>query len=686
MTGLAKPTGLPWLRLDPRSGWRIEGAPDGLVLDAAGVRLGFPGRRTIADAEPFGSLGGRTLPTGIAISAVGRVFLADPSGRRILTYVQPPEGTTRTDDAAAIWPFTELWPARDLPTPGPHDLQQGGRPADPYTLIEPRDVALAANGDLVIADAGGDTGTGRILVLAMPTGAVRQSIDMAGAAPSAIGFDAVGRAYVADTKGNRILRFDALWRPDPEYRGGDGSLLAPRHLHVIASTAPHICGGGGPGCDCEAENCDCLADGSVITLSRGALFVLDPRGRPVRTEVPETLVPPPLTFDADGCLVHAVAPRDALRLNAVTVTRSGTLTGTPLALGAMAKRVILPRDGQLVTEALMGDRDGFAWHRITLEAKIPERTRLVVQTYTSDDALEPTRIAALLESDWSIPLALTETTLPEILVQSPGGKRLWLRLQFFGDGDKTPLVAGIEIHGPRHSALELLPAPFHQDPESARFLDRFLSYSDTQFAEITALNLEIALYLDPYAVPTGEFLSWLGAWFDWRFLSDWPDATRREMIATSVQFFRERGTAAGLRRLLQWHTGLPDPLPVIIEHHRLRGWQATDGRTMLHVGGLPMPGVADDLAHHFTVVLPRAAAQGAEAETKIADLIEAQKPAHTFVEMRFVETGVRIGRQSSLGIDMILGCWPSQPLGAGALGQGFHTGSGDAVIGSTIIN
>ena len=107
---------------------------------------------------------------------------------------------------------------------------------------------------------------------------------------------------------------------------------------------------------------------------------------------------------------------------------------------------------------------------------------------------------------------------------------------------------------------------------------------------------------------------------------------------------------------------------------------------MLHVGGLPMPGVADDLAHHFTVVLPRAAAQGAEAETKIADLIEAQKPAHTFVEMRFVETGVRIGRQSSLGIDMILGCWPSQPLGAGALGQGFHTGSGDAVIGSTIIN
>ena len=160
---------------------------------------------------------------------------------------------------------------------------------------------------------------------------------------------------------------------------------------------------------------------------------------------------------------------------------------------------------------MQGDREGFAWHRLALEASIPDRTRLVVQTYTSDQALEPSRIAALSADDWSTAIALPaddapDTDRPELLVQSPPGRWLWLRLELYGDGTLTPGISGIDVHAPRRSALRLLPAPFHQDPESARFLDRLLSYSDTVFAEISALDGDVARYLDPHAVPAGEFL------------------------------------------------------------------------------------------------------------------------------------------------------------------------------------
>lgn len=217
-----------------------------------------------------------------------------------------------------------------------------------------------------------------------------------------------------------------------------------------------------------------------------------------------------------------------------------------------------------------------------------------------------------------------------------------------------------------------------------QFLDRFLGFSDTQFAELTAINREIVAYLDPYAVPAGEFLDWLGAWFDWRFLADWPEAVRREMIATSVIFFRERGTAAGLKRMLRWHTGLADPLPVIIEHHRLRG---RDPEPPLHIGGVPLTPAPEALAHHFTVVMPAGAAPDARSRAKIETLIEAQKPAHAVFALRFTEAGVHIGRQSSLGVDAVLGGYPTGPLGEGRLGQGLQTSrGGDPALGATLLN
>jgi hypothetical protein len=44
--------------------------------------------------------------------------------------------------------------------------------------------------------------------------------------------------------------------------------------------------------------------------------------------------------------------------------------------------------------------------------------------------------------------------------------------------------------------------------------------------------------------------------------------------------------------------------------------------------------------------------------------------------LRLVEPGFRIGRQSSIGIDALIGSAPALPLGLGHLAQGLGTAAG----------
>lgn len=80
--------------------------------------------------------------------------------------------------------------------------------------------------------------------------------------------------------------------------------------------------------------------------------------------------------------------------------------------------------------------------------------------------------------------------------------------------------------------------------------------------------------MDPDGVPAGDFLTWLGSWLDLKFLAEWPDGTRREFVRRAIELYKLRGTIAGLQEVLRLHTGLQPPQPIIIEHFRLRGYQA----------------------------------------------------------------------------------------------------------------
>ena len=661
MAEAVKDTVPPFLRLNPAVGWRLGPEPSRNSLARADgpLHLGAGGERSIPLTEPLGSFGGRTTPRGLAISGAGRIFLADPERREILTATVDAGTSPRPDPAPEAWPFAPLWPARELPgQPGPHELARAGLPADPYTLVRPTDVAVAPGGDLVIADPA----AGRLLVMAFPAAHLRHVISIEEWAPTAVCFDAQGRAYVADAGLGTVHRFDRYWRRDPRFPHRTATFAAPEHIAAAAA------------CRCVCE-CRCAAGrvrgtpvvAYVIDDGKVQALRADGRTMPVGPETEFTLTPEALTLLPDRTLLYRDPSRpthEPVRIAGLALTPDGRHEGSGLPLLAMPRRLRTPRSGHFITEALDGGRAGFAWDRIALRASLPERTRLLIRTLTSDSLIEPDRVAARPPDAWSRPLEIVFGDLPELLIQSPPGRHLWILAELFGDGRSTPQIDEIDIYGPRRSALSHLPAPFHQDPASARFLDRFLRYFDIVFEEITARNRSIARLFDPAAVPEGAFLDWLGSWFDLEFLAEWPAKTRRRMIAEAISYYRERGTVAGLRRLLQWHTGLSDPMPQVIEHFRLAGAPAPimiGGRVLEH----------EPLAHSFTVVLPAAVLSGAEDEARVRRLISGSVPAHTRFQIMPIAPGVAIGTQSTVGVDTLLGSFDAAALGAGRLGRDF---------------
>jgi phage tail-like protein len=319
----------------------------------------------------------------------------------------------------------------------------------------------------------------------------------------------------------------------------------------------------------------------------------------------------------------------------------------------------------------------FAWHRLVLDAELGETGALEIETFTAAHVLEPERIARLPEQRWSRRIVLTPRNRQEVLIQSAPGRYLWLRIGLVGGGTQSPRLRGIDILGPRRSSLRFLPAPFHEDPVSRDFLDRFLSYFDTVFDETSHRIGRFSAELSPQGAPEGRYLAWLISWFDIELLAGWSEATRRAFLANAMKLHRARGTVAGLRAVLRLHLGVAPPIPVLIESFRLRRYlerRETDAAELpdgsLRIGGVRLtdPALDHDLAHRFYVVVPDTVASSDEARAAVRGLVDRFRPAHTAWELITVAPGVRVGCQSTVGVDTLVGGYPASPVGEMALG------------------
>ena len=653
MAAAADPPRLPaFLRLDATAGWMLSGSSYDIRVDprSGAVELDFAGASTSPLLDASGAFGGLTLPTGVAIDPDGQVLVAAPGDGVILRAPNPAQFAPGGEAAPG---FAPLWPAREAAPDADACAPRQPAPAGPHDLIRPRGLAFSRDGDLLLTDEGDETTPGRLIVFAWPGMAVRRVVVLDGR-PWDVAVDRHGRIFIADAAQGRVRRLDRLWR-EQDWPGGRGQLHRPRHLAIEGGETVLVL-------DQHSET------------GAGRLSRLTPLGKAVPVEAAPVWrgrFPAPIRIDGTEIRTpHGPALRN------VTLDRRGRLAEGPYLLYREQQQRRM-REGRLVTAALDSGQFGFAWHRLTFDLDLPASAALEIQSFTAAHDMEPARIDALPEESWSPRVVLTPDRRPEMLLQSPPGRYLWLRITLLGDGTSGPALRAIEVLGPRRSSLRFLPAPFHEDPVSRDFLDRFLSYFDTIFAEVEDRITRFPGQLTPQGAPEGAFLAWLAGWFDIAFLATWPDATRRAFLAQAMDLHRARGTIAGLKAVLRLHLDLTDPMPVLVEGFRLRNYAARraaladlPGAT-LRLGGVPLPAMDSPAAaaHRFVLVVPEAKAPTDVDRDRLRQLVDLFRPAHTAWELVTIRPGLRIGCQSSIGVDTILGDYPSAPLGQARLGQ-----------------
>ncbi len=202
------------------------------------------------------------------------------------------------------------------------------------------------------------------------------------------------------------------------------------------------------------------------------------------------------------------------------------------------------KEGHFLPDPLDSGIPDCQWHRIVIDADIPENCRLEIKVYASES---PNPAVAT-------PLVHTfAEKARDLLIRSGPGRYLNLEIGFHGDGLVTPRLLQARIYYPRLSYLRYLPAIYQDDAPSRDFLERFLSvFESALFASEERISNLPALF-DPLAAPD-DFLEWLASWIAldrYELLGE----KNREFISRAVEFYRMKGTASGLASLVSFLTG-----------------------------------------------------------------------------------------------------------------------------------
>jgi phage tail-like protein len=519
----------------------------------------------------------------------------------------------------------------------------------PQVFARPAGLALDRRGLLYVADPLAH----RVVAILPEDGSVQAVLDGGLQEPVDVAAAPDGRLYVADRAGGVIVAYGARHTRLGSFAAHNASGLpaAPRPIAVMVE-----------------------ADGSLLVAAGNhpRLLRFDRNGKP-RGDIPLAALVAPLAGGevALAALEKAYGKRLPRFLAGICAPpfpqRDGgaRLASVHRALRLLHLRLgaVFAAGGVFHSAALDSGTPGTVWHRVQVDADLPDGTQLVVETATAEHPDEfATASWAAPERDGK-PIPITPA-VPGQLIQSPPGRFLRLRVAFHSDGRSTPSVRAIQVLYPRASYLDLLPRIYRRDPDGSRFLERFLALFEGLFTGIENRYDDFSRDLNPDAAPL-DVINWLACLIDLSFDPSWSLARRRALVAAAMELYRRRGTVAGIERYVEIYTGTR---PLVQETFLRRPGRPAflgSGDSVLGCSLALTRPVADQMpeqtlfeqyAHRFTVLVYLADRCDEELLLPVVDRIVAvNKPAHTVHTVYPVYAETRVGIQSTVGLDLIVG-------------------------------
>lgn len=507
-------------------------------------------------------------------------------------------------------------------------------------LYQPKDILTNPKGTLYVLDAGNH----RILIFnqyGVLSKVIGSDNPCSGPLrdPASMAIDSDGYLYVLDKTQRTILKFDR-----------QGNWL--RNIGSFLETTPPI------------------RPTTIAVDSDKVIYIGDATRRSV-TRIHQ--------FDGEGQYLGYFEREGECRQ--LTADRAGTVHGVfgrGTQIVRFSSQEHFASQGTYFSKVLDSTIHQCQWHRIMLDAEIPEKTRLDVYFYSSDNRNDLTTIDP---EAWRLVLSSPHNRFEtkDALFDQAQGQYLILRFDLSGEGDRSPKIDTARIYFQRQSYLRYLPATYQEDTRGRDFLERFLSIFESMSLEIEEKIAWINQYWDVKAVDR-DFLDWLASWLALINDDRWPQEKQRELLQAAFQLYKQRGTKAGLRRIIEIFTGKKAQ---ILEHFRLRppmvlsqglfvgittfvGPKPTQrlilGEESARIGEFILTDEEDQPekpfeydAYDFTVLADTLRLSDETQEQALRRLIEQETPAHTRYFLRTSQRAAgQLGKHSFLGVDTLL--------------------------------
>ncbi|MBL0388112.1 hypothetical protein JJB07_15960 [Tumebacillus sp. ITR2] len=315
-------------------------------------------------------------------------------------------------------------------------------------------------------------------------------------------------------------------------------------------------------------------------------------------------------------------------------------------------------EGVYFTRAFDAVTSEMVWHKILLDADLPDETQLRVYYYASDhrevwldegtvlldDFLHDERFSLEEKQRRTRNLWHGPIVNPRDALLRAQGRYLWLRIEWSGSDRKTPLLKKVRAYYPRTSYLQYLPAVYQQDPQSRDFLERFLSLFGTFFDEMEEAIDHIARCFDTDAA-TGDLLKWLSTWMGIAVDDRWTEEQTRTLLKRAPDLYKKRGTREGIQELLEVFTG---EKPILVEFFQYKNLieKAEVRRLMERLYGLD--------PYRFSVLVKPEAVPDDRSRALLEKLLSEERPAFTDVQLVVLEPQIHMGSHTYLGINTFL--------------------------------
>lgn len=315
--------------------------------------------------------------------------------------------------------------------------------------------------------------------------------------------------------------------------------------------------------------------------------------------------------------------------------------------------------GTFVFPVLDSTMPELEWHRIVLNADIPDDTQIRLSYFSSDHKElvvheqlldmelywreESTSLAEKLNftaSLWSPELVNPR----DALLPKARGRYLYLKIELIGSETSTPLLRSVRIYYPRMSLLSYLPSVYQENPVSRDFLERFLSILGTFLQDMEEQIDQVYRIFDPQAV-TGPFLSWLAGWLDLSIDENWSEEQVRRLMIAAPSLYKKRGTRAGMEEIIAIYTG---EKPLIVEYFQFKYLQDISPIKQI------MSRLYSQDPYCFTVLVQQDKVAASAQLATLQRIIEEEKPAFTEAKLVILQPWIYMDMHSYLGINTYL--------------------------------